>query len=157
MGAGIVDKGESPTGPLFPSLNDWPDGLMLDGQVMKIPHFQGARPGAGAGSKALGLRPHKPSDSGSKNMDGLGVVPRGKYRFQLPTAGTRYCSWCISRGQERSRFCRDIPIAAMDASCWICFGDEDTPEEPLYFACKCPHQVHRRCLARWQLFSAGKR
>jgi hypothetical protein len=39
-----------------------------------------------------------------------------------------------------------------DQPCWICFGsDGDTR-----MACKCPRQVHPKCLARWQLQQAGK-
>ena len=42
---------------------------------------------------------------------------------------------------------QDTPI------CWICL---DTGGE-LIFPCRCPRTAHRKCLARWQLQSAGTR
>ncbi|GIL62530.1 hypothetical protein Vafri_16743 [Volvox africanus] len=45
--------------------------------------------------------------------------------------------------------------------CYICFeGATRGPSgelEPLVQVCRCPTRVHRRCVARWQLYSAGKR
>lgn len=37
--------------------------------------------------------------------------------------------------------------------CWICLDSQG----PLIFPCKCPRTAHPRCLARWQLQSAGSR
>ncbi|KAL4451767.1 hypothetical protein ABPG75_007429 [Micractinium tetrahymenae] len=37
--------------------------------------------------------------------------------------------------------------------CWICLDSTG----PLVFPCKCPRTAHPRCLARWQLQSAGSR
>lgn len=37
--------------------------------------------------------------------------------------------------------------------CWICLDSTG----PLLFPCKCPRSAHPRCLARWQLQSAGSR
>ncbi|KAL4422123.1 hypothetical protein ABPG77_003408 [Micractinium sp. CCAP 211/92] len=37
--------------------------------------------------------------------------------------------------------------------CWICLDSTG----PLIFPCKCPRSAHPRCLARWQLQSAGSR
>ncbi|GIM16320.1 hypothetical protein Vretimale_18955 [Volvox reticuliferus] len=48
-----------------------------------------------------------------------------------------------------------------DDFCYICFeGATRGPSgelEPLVQVCRCPTRVHRRCVARWQLYSAGKR
>lgn len=38
--------------------------------------------------------------------------------------------------------------------CWICL-DTGTEERPLTQPCKCPRFCHAKCLARWQLQSAG--
>eukprot|EP00210_Caulerpa_lentillifera_P000818 g792.t1 len=38
--------------------------------------------------------------------------------------------------------------------CWICLEGE-SPVRPLVQPCKCPRYCHSRCLARWQLQSAG--
>lgn len=43
----------------------------------------------------------------------------------------------------------------MDEFCWICF-EGDRHEDPLTRVCRCNTMVHRRCIARWQLYSAGK-
>lgn len=40
--------------------------------------------------------------------------------------------------------------------CWICL-ESDKPSRPLEQPCKCPRYCHLRCLARWQLQSAGTR
>lgn len=40
--------------------------------------------------------------------------------------------------------------------CWICL-DTASLEKPLHQPCRCPRPVHRECLARWQLQSAGSR
>lgn len=40
--------------------------------------------------------------------------------------------------------------------CWICL-ESDKPSCPLEQPCKCPRYCHLRCLARWQLQSAGTR
>lgn len=45
--------------------------------------------------------------------------------------------------------------AANAEVCWICFEAEKRGE-PLVAPCSCPRRVHRRCLARWQLQSAGR-
>jgi hypothetical protein len=39
------------------------------------------------------------------------------------------------------------------AGCWICL---DAGDGPLITPCACPHPVHPRCLARWQLQQAGR-
>lgn len=39
------------------------------------------------------------------------------------------------------------------ACCWICLDDGVAP---LITPCACPHPVHPRCLARWQLQQAGR-
>ncbi|KAF6253886.1 hypothetical protein COO60DRAFT_373109 [Scenedesmus sp. NREL 46B-D3] len=38
--------------------------------------------------------------------------------------------------------------------CWICLCGEDAGE--LASVCSCPRRVHEKCLARWQLHSAGR-
>ena len=43
-----------------------------------------------------------------------------------------------------------------EACCWVCLS-AGTPDEPLVSPCKCPRKCHERCLARWQLHSAGRR
>lgn len=48
---------------------------------------------------------------------------------------------CPSTGSE------DCPV------CWICLDSTGT----LMFPCKCPRTAHSKCLARWQLQSAGSR
>ena len=40
--------------------------------------------------------------------------------------------------------------------CFICL-DGDTSTNPLQRVCGCPRKVHRPCMARWQLHSAGKK
>eukprot|EP00877_Chromochloris_zofingiensis_P001311 jgi/Chrzof1/11180/Cz05g27040.t1 len=42
-----------------------------------------------------------------------------------------------------------------DDLCYICL-EGPQPCEPLEAPCRCPRKVHRSCLARWQLQSAGK-
>eukprot|EP00882_Tetradesmus_deserticola_P003050 GHRQ01003238.1.p1 GENE.GHRQ01003238.1~~GHRQ01003238.1.p1 ORF type:complete len:189 (+),score=33.77 GHRQ01003238.1:135-701(+) len=39
--------------------------------------------------------------------------------------------------------------------CWICLCGQDAGE--LASVCSCPRRVHEKCLARWQLHSAGRR
>eukprot|EP00951_Prasinocladus_malaysianus_P045601 scaffold610712_cov42-Prasinocladus_malaysianus.AAC.1 len=39
-------------------------------------------------------------------------------------------------------------------ACWICL-DEGTDDDGLVSNCKCPRKAHAKCLARWQLQSAG--
>lgn len=39
--------------------------------------------------------------------------------------------------------------------CWICLCGEEAGE--LASVCSCPRRVHEKCLARWQLHSAGRR
>ena len=46
------------------------------------------------------------------------------------------------------------PEADADA-CWICL-DGARDGSPLVAPCQCPRLVHRACLAKWQLTSAGK-
>ena len=43
-----------------------------------------------------------------------------------------------------------------DEVCFICL-DGASHEAPLLSPCACPRAVHRVCLARWQLQSAGKK
>ncbi|GAX75824.1 hypothetical protein CEUSTIGMA_g3267.t1 [Chlamydomonas eustigma] len=60
------------------------------------------------------------------------------------SSSSSYSSEDEAPSKQRSSHC--------DQPCWICFGsDGDTR-----MACKCPRQVHPRCLARWQLQQAGK-
>jgi hypothetical protein len=40
--------------------------------------------------------------------------------------------------------------------CWICLVGA-MEEAPLEYPCSCPRLVHKACLARWQLQSAGRR
>lgn len=47
-------------------------------------------------------------------------------------------------------FEQDTPV------CWICL-DASTSENPLFLPCSCPRYCHAKCLARWQLQSAGTR
>jgi len=47
--------------------------------------------------------------------------------------------------------CCDDPDA-----CWICL-DGARDGSPLVAPCQCPRLVHRACLAKWQLTSAGKK
>ncbi|EFJ49176.1 zygote-specific protein, partial [Volvox carteri f. nagariensis] len=42
-----------------------------------------------------------------------------------------------------------------EESCWICL--EGTEKGPLERPCPCPRLVHRDCLGRWRLQSAGRR
>mmetsp|Transcript_32553 Transcript_32553/g.71854 ORF Transcript_32553/g.71854 Transcript_32553/m.71854 type:complete len:403 (+) Transcript_32553:258-1466(+) len=39
--------------------------------------------------------------------------------------------------------------------CYICFGIH-SKDDPLVRVCRCPTKLHRACIARWQLYSAGK-
>jgi hypothetical protein len=41
-------------------------------------------------------------------------------------------------------------------ACWICL-DGARDGSPLVAPCQCPRLVHRACLAKWQLTSAGKK
>ena len=41
-------------------------------------------------------------------------------------------------------------------TCWICFDDEEYESNSLIIPCDCPKFVHEKCMARWQLHSAGK-
>lgn len=43
-----------------------------------------------------------------------------------------------------------------DDFCWICMEGE-RPGSPLVQRCACPRVVHDKCIARWQLQSAGKK
>lgn len=45
--------------------------------------------------------------------------------------------------------------ADTDRTCWICFDDSETLSD-LIRPCKCPHWVHRKCLAQWQERQRGK-
>lgn len=40
--------------------------------------------------------------------------------------------------------------------CWICLSGPNDNGETLERPCRCPRSVHLKCLARWQLQSAGK-
>ena len=40
--------------------------------------------------------------------------------------------------------------------CWICL-EEETEDQCLVAPCKCPRKAHPKCLARWQLQSAGSK
>lgn len=40
------------------------------------------------------------------------------------------------------------------AVCWVCL-EEASGKRHLYQPCSCPRSVHKQCLARWQLHSAG--
>lgn len=42
-----------------------------------------------------------------------------------------------------------------DELCWICM-EGATLDSPLFQRCACPRVVHDKCMARWQLQSAGK-
>lgn len=44
--------------------------------------------------------------------------------------------------------------AADEQFCYICFASADAG--PLERVCRCPTLVHRRCIARWCLYSAGR-
>eukprot|EP00887_Chlorella_sp_A99_P007795 scaffold20.g7795.t1 len=48
---------------------------------------------------------------------------------------------------------RECPSAVEDQLCWICLDSN----EPLLRPCRCPRTAHPKCLARWQLQSAGTR
>lgn len=44
-------------------------------------------------------------------------------------------------------------------SCWVCLngaGENEKGDDGLVWPCRCPRAAHRRCLARWQLQSAGR-
>ncbi|GBF92301.1 hypothetical protein Rsub_05384 [Raphidocelis subcapitata] len=49
-------------------------------------------------------------------------------------------------------------VAEADDSpiCWVCL-DGPAPDRPLVHPCRCPSWCHARCIARWQLQSAGTR
>lgn len=53
----------------------------------------------------------------------------------------------------------DVPIRPgnwpEEDVCWICL-ESARIDEPLLAPCACPRKVHKKCLARWQLHSAGK-
>ena len=40
--------------------------------------------------------------------------------------------------------------------CWICL-EEEKSDHCLVAPCKCPRKAHSKCLARWQLQSAGSK
>jgi len=40
--------------------------------------------------------------------------------------------------------------------CWICL-DTGSEDNVLVAPCKCPRKAHAKCLARWQLQSAGSK
>ncbi|PSC70780.1 zygote specific ZYS1 isoform A [Micractinium conductrix] len=63
------------------------------------------------------------------------------------TAITAFSSTMVERSAASTSSSEDTPV------CWICL---DTAG-PLIFPCKCPRVAHPRCLARWQLQSAGSR
>uniref|UniRef100_A0A061R770 RING-CH-type domain-containing protein n=1 Tax=Tetraselmis sp. GSL018 TaxID=582737 RepID=A0A061R770_9CHLO len=51
---------------------------------------------------------------------------------------------------------QDAPVL-QGKKCWICLeGDKDSAKL-LRMPCSCPRFAHQRCLARWQLHSAGTR
>eukprot|EP00878_Enallax_costatus_P001932 GHUV01002095.1.p1 GENE.GHUV01002095.1~~GHUV01002095.1.p1 ORF type:complete len:205 (+),score=47.12 GHUV01002095.1:95-709(+) len=49
--------------------------------------------------------------------------------------------------------CGDV-CSDMGDVCWICLEGASAGE--LRSVCKCPRKCHQKCLARWQLHSAGK-
>lgn len=52
--------------------------------------------------------------------------------------------------------CAPPPCDADADACWICL-DGARDGSPLVAPCQCPRLVHRACLAKWQLTSAGKK
>ena len=45
----------------------------------------------------------------------------------------------------------------LEAACWICLGDATNVESgAIMQPCLCTRHAHEKCLARWQLQSAGK-
>jgi len=48
----------------------------------------------------------------------------------------------------------DTTMSTESAQCWICMGDACTEE--VVRPCRCPREAHPKCLARWQLYRAGK-
>ena len=45
----------------------------------------------------------------------------------------------------------------MDApACWICLQEAEDSLNPLVRVCACPRTAHAKCVARWQLQSAGR-
>ena len=49
------------------------------------------------------------------------------------------------------------PSDGLEATCWICLGDATNTESgEMIQPCLCPRYAHQKCLARWQLQSAGK-
>ena len=65
--------------------------------------------------------------------------------------GGKHGEHCFSNRNSSITTC---PVEEDKNICWICL-DTDTPERPLEQPCKCPRYCHLRCLARWQLQSAG--
>ncbi|KAL6769215.1 hypothetical protein ACKKBF_B17930 [Auxenochlorella protothecoides x Auxenochlorella symbiontica] len=68
----------------------------------------------------------------------------------------------VKVSRESSSLCMNASGALQDTSqalseeervCWICLENSGT----LILPCKCPRHAHSRCLARWQLQSAGSR
>ena len=57
----------------------------------------------------------------------------------------------------RSRVACAAECEEVDSVCWICMEHAQAPNETgaLTRPCRCPRMVHARCLARWQLQSAG--
>lgn len=56
---------------------------------------------------------------------------------------------------EPQYFCFD-ESEEPDKFCWICM-EGARPGSPLVQRCACPRVVHDKCIARWQLQSAGKK
>ncbi|KAG2496561.1 hypothetical protein HYH03_005384 [Edaphochlamys debaryana] len=46
-------------------------------------------------------------------------------------------------------------MSCEDDACWVCL-EAATEASPLEHPCQCPRGVHAKCLARWQLQSAGR-
>lgn len=78
---------------------------------------------------------------------GLGCLRAGdKLRCEVPE---RVASHPLPDQQSTNNTCQDCE------HCWICL--ETAKTAPLIKPCACPRFVHEKCIARWQLQSAGKR
>ena len=58
----------------------------------------------------------------------------------------------LARNTEMQR----EPVDDQSATCWICLGNNEGTCGNLVKPCACPRHVHDKCLARWQLQSAGQ-
>uniref|UniRef100_A0A061S133 RING-CH-type domain-containing protein n=1 Tax=Tetraselmis sp. GSL018 TaxID=582737 RepID=A0A061S133_9CHLO len=63
----------------------------------------------------------------------------------------------ISSAKAKVRDQEQVRFFAQAEKCWICLEGAEEREELSKMPCSCPRYAHLRCLARWQLHSAGTR